>query len=43
MVVFIDKNTPRPFVEDLSTYGGDSQSVAVEDHILLDAMGLGSG
>ncbi len=46
MIVFIDKKTPRPFVEDLSIYGddgGDSQSAAVEDHILLDAMGLGAG
>jgi glutamate--cysteine ligase catalytic subunit len=45
-VVFIDKKTPRPFIEDLSKYGDDggaSQSTAVEDHIQLDAMGLGMG
>ncbi len=46
MLVFIDKNTPRPFLEDLSIYGDDGgagESAAVEDHILLDAMGLGMG
>ena len=45
-IVFIDTNTPRPFLEDLSKYGDDggaSESAAVEDHIYLDAMGLGMG
>ncbi|CAF0782918.1 unnamed protein product [Adineta ricciae] len=44
--IFIDENTPRPFIEDLSVYGDDggaSDSAAVEDHIYLDAMGLGMG
>lgn len=41
-LVFLDKNTPRPFVEDLTKYGdGDYQSK--QDHILLDAMGFGMG
>ncbi len=45
-IVFIDTNTPRPFIEDLSIYGDDggaNESAAVEDHIYLDAMGLGMG
>ncbi|CAF2410524.1 unnamed protein product [Rotaria sp. Silwood2] len=44
--IFIDKNTPRPFIEDLSIYGHDSdpnESTAIEDHVYLDAMGLGMG
>ena len=46
IVVFIDKHTPRPFVEDFSVYGDDGgayQTAALEDHIYLDAMGLGMG
>ncbi|CAF2137942.1 unnamed protein product [Rotaria magnacalcarata] len=44
--IFIDKNTPRPFIEDLSIYdhdGNSNESTAIEDHIYLDAMGLGMG
>ena len=41
-LVFIDKNTPRPFREDLSMYE-DQQSVAVDDRVYLDAMGFGMG
>ena len=46
VIVFIDKNTPRPFIEDLSVYGDDGgagDTASVEDHVLLDAMGLGMG
>ena len=47
IIVFIDTNTPRPFVEDFSVYdGGDcciNEAAAIEDHIYLDAMGLGMG
>ena len=46
-IVFIDTNTPRLFIEDLSKYGNDAstkESAAVEGHIYLDAiMGLGMG
>ena len=45
-LVFIDKNTPRPFVEDLSIYGDDggvNAIAALKDHVYLDAMGLGMG
>ncbi|CAF0933698.1 unnamed protein product [Didymodactylos carnosus] len=44
--IFVDKNTPRPFREDLSVYGDDngtSEAASVEDCIYLDAMGLGMG
>lgn len=41
--IFIDTNTPRPFVEDLSAYGDADNSASVEDHIYLDAMGFGMG
>ena len=46
VLVFIDKNTPRPFVEDLSVYGDDggvNEIAALKDHVYLDAMGLGMG
>lgn len=47
ILVYVDKNTPRPFVEDLSVYGYKDdeidQSTLMEDHIYLDAMGLGMG
>lgn len=45
-IVFIDKNTPRPFAEDLTVFGDDggaNQAVSMDDHIILDAMGLGMG
>lgn len=41
--IFIDTNTPRPFIEDLSPYGDKDNSASVEDHIYLDAMGFGMG
>ncbi|XP_074656167.1 glutamate--cysteine ligase catalytic subunit-like isoform X2 [Tubulanus polymorphus] len=44
--IFKDKNTPSPFVEDLSVYGdtdGSSASAAKPDHIYMDAMGFGMG
>jgi glutamate--cysteine ligase catalytic subunit len=46
VVVFIDTNTPRPFVEDFSVYGDDGgayQTAAIPDHVYLDALGLGMG
>lgn len=46
IIVFIDTNTPRPFYEDFSVYGDDGgakEAAAIEDHIYLDAMGLGMG
>ena len=41
--VYKDKNTPEPFIEDLSQYGdmGESQRAAKQDHIYMDAMGFG--
>ncbi|CAF0741062.1 unnamed protein product [Adineta steineri] len=44
--IFIDTNTPRPFIEDFSIYGDDYGAygtAALKDHIYLDAMGLGMG
>lgn len=41
-LVFVDKNTPRPFHEDLSVYG-DQESVSMDDRVYLDAMGFGMG
>lgn len=48
--VFVDKNTPRPFIEDLSQYGDDecdvmreSKQAAKPDHIYLDSLTLGFG
>ncbi|CAF3551830.1 unnamed protein product [Rotaria sp. Silwood1] len=44
--IFIDTNTPRPFIEDFSIYGDNAvvnKTVAIEDHIHLDAIGLGTG
>lgn len=46
ILVFIDKNTPRPFIEDFSVYGHDDNAgrpSTIEDHIYLDAMGFGMG
>jgi hypothetical protein len=41
--VFKDKNTPSPFIEDLSQYGdnGESAKAAKPDHIYMDCMGFG--
>ncbi|KAL4217769.1 hypothetical protein ACF0H5_022508 [Mactra antiquata] len=43
--IYKDKNTPSPFIEDLSKYGdnGESQSAAKPDHIYMDCMGFGMG
>ncbi|CAF0788269.1 unnamed protein product [Rotaria sordida] len=44
--IFIDTNTPRPFIEDFSIYGdtaGVNTTAAIKDHIYLDAIGLGTG
>lgn len=43
--VFKDKNTPSPYVEDLSKFGDDgrSQEAALVDHMYMDAMGFGMG
>ncbi len=47
--VFVDKNTPRPFIEDLEAYGDgsdpdtESKLAAKPDHIYMDAMGFGMG
>ena len=46
MIVFVDKNTPRPFVENLPIHNSDgstNESAAVENHVYLDAMGFGMG
>ena len=47
MVVYVDTNTPRPFVEDFSVYGDDGgayEAACYERwHLYLDAMGLGMG
>ena len=40
--IFIDTKTPRPFIENLPS-SADPDSVAIEDHIYLDAMGFGMG
>ncbi|XP_059487754.1 glutamate--cysteine ligase [Neocloeon triangulifer] len=43
--IFKDKNTPSPYVEDLSKLGddGSSQKAALPDHIYMDAMAFGMG
>ncbi|EYC05040.1 hypothetical protein Y032_0084g1747 [Ancylostoma ceylanicum] len=42
--IFRDKNTPNPYIEDLSAYGeGDMISAAKPDHIYMDHMGFGMG
>lgn len=42
--IFKDKNTMRPFVEDLSRFGANDQiSAAKPDHIYMDHMGFGMG
>ena len=45
MPIFKDKNTPQPFVEDLSGLGDDGSSAAAAkpDHVYMDAMGFGMG
>ena len=42
-LVFKDKNTLTPYVEDLSKYGDDgtSQQAAKPDHIYMDCMAFG--
>ncbi|VDP01463.1 unnamed protein product [Heligmosomoides polygyrus] len=42
--IFRDKNTPNPYIEDLSSLGeGDMISAAKPDHIYMDHMGFGMG
>ena len=47
--IYIDKNTPRPFIEDLNKYNdspeidSESKKAAKIDHIYMDAMGFGMG
>lgn len=45
VVVFRDKNTPSPYVEDLKALGdtGESQKAAKPDHVYMDAMAFGMG
>ena len=47
-VVFSDVNTPRPFVEEFSSFepaveGAEYASAALPDHIYMDAMAFGMG
>jgi glutamate--cysteine ligase catalytic subunit len=42
ILVFIDKNTRRPLLEDLPR-DNNNESSALEDHVYLDAMGFGMG
>jgi glutamate--cysteine ligase catalytic subunit len=48
--IYVDENTPQPFIEDLNQYGDDpknsqteSKLAAKPNHIYLDAMGFGMG
>lgn len=47
--IFVDENTPQPFIEDLTQYGDseeentESKLAAKPDHIYMDAMGFGMG
>jgi len=43
--VFKDVNTPSPFIEDLTQYGDNGESVkgTKPDHIYMDCMGFGKG
>lgn len=47
--IYIDTETPRPFIEDLNQYDDDtdpnseSKLAAKPDHIYMDAMGFGMG
>lgn len=43
--IFKDKNTPSPFVEDLSALGDDGEAAraALPDHVYMDSMGFGMG
>lgn len=45
VVVFRDKNTPSPYVEDLKALGdaGESQKAAKPEHVYMDAMAFGMG
>jgi hypothetical protein len=44
-VVFRDKKTPNPFVENLKAVGdnGESSEAALPNHVYMDAMGFGMG
>ena len=43
VLVYKDKNTPSPFIEDLTKYGDDGagKAGAKPDHIYMDCMGFG--
>ncbi|GIY57581.1 glutamate--cysteine ligase catalytic subunit [Caerostris darwini] len=43
--IYRDTNTPDPFIEDLSKFGGDEEDAAAAlfDHVHLDSMGFGMG
>lgn len=45
MLVYRDKNVPKPFREDLAALGdnGEGQSLAKDDHVYLDTTGFGMG
>lgn len=44
-IVFRDKKTPNPFVENLEAVGGNGESseAALPNHVYMDAMGFGMG
>jgi hypothetical protein len=44
-IVFRDKKTPNPFLENLEAVGdnGESSEAALPDHVYMDAMGFGMG
>lgn len=43
--IFKDKNTPSPFIENLTVVGSDGEAgrAALPDHVYMDAMGFGMG
>lgn len=42
-LVFKDKCTPSPFVEEFPEDDGEAARAALPDHIYMDAMGFGMG
>lgn len=42
-LVFKDKCTPTPFVEEFPEDDGEAERAALSDHIYMDAMGFGMG
>jgi glutamate--cysteine ligase catalytic subunit len=41
--IYFDKNTPKPFIEQLPLSNEESRRAQKENHIYLDAMGFGMG